>query len=338
MKYQTTEAFARSMDQNDLLQSYRQQFHIPKGPTGEDVIYFAGNSLGLQPRKAREYIGQEFEDWARFGVGGHLQARHPWLSYHEELTEMTARLVGAKPNEVVVMNALTVNLHLMMVSFYRPSAGRHKILMEASAFPSDQYAAASQVKFHGRDPRESIVEVKARNNQRTLRTEDILAAIEQHRDSLALVLLGNVNYLTGQAFDMPAITEAAHRARVPAGFNLAHGAGNLKLSLDEWNVDFAVWCTYKYLNAGPGNLSGCFVHEKHSRDWGLPRFAGWWGHNKKTRFNMDPEFDPLPGAEGWQISNPPIFELAALRAATEIFDAATMSEIRKKSELLTGYL
>jgi kynureninase len=338
MNYQNNESFARSMDAGDTLQSYRDQFHIPKTAAGKDAVYLAGTSLGLQPRKARRYIEEELEDWARFGVGGHFQARHPWLSYHENLTGMTARLVGAKPLEVVVMNTLTANLHLMMVSFYRPSARRHKILVEGGAFPSDQYAVASQVRFHGREPQESVLELKPRKDEWTLRTEDIVATIERHRDSLALVLLGNVNYLTGQAFEMQAITEAAHRAGVPAGFNLAHGAGNLKLSLHDWNVDFAVWCTYKYLNAGPGNLSGCFVHENHSRDWRLPRFAGWWGHNKKTRFQMGPDFDPLPGAEGWQLSNPPIFQLAALRAAMEIFDSATMTEIRKKSELLTGYL
>ena len=334
MKFQNTEAFAHSMDESDTLKSYRSQFHIPPG----HAIYFAGNSLGLQPRKAREYINQELDDWARLGVEGHFHGKHPWLPYHENLTEMTARLVGAKPIEVVVMNTLTVNLHLMMVSFYRPTAKRHKIIVEGGAFPSDQYAVASQVKFHGRVPSESIVELWPRKGEATLRTEDINATIAEQGESLALVMLGNVNYLTGQAFDMQALTEAAHRVGAQAGFNLAHGAGNLLLNLHEWNVDFAVWCSYKYLNAGPGSLAGCFVHERHAHEWQLPRFAGWWGHNKKTRFQMGPEFDPLPGAEGWQLSNPPIFQLAALRASLEIFDSAGMAEIRKKGGRLTGFL
>ncbi|MBI3555043.1 MAG: kynureninase [Deltaproteobacteria bacterium] len=338
MKYQNTELFAHSMDESDTLKAYRTQFHIPPASKGGDMLYFAGNSLGLQPRKAREYINQELDDWARLGVEGHFHGKHPWLPYHENLTEMTARLVGAKPIEVVVMNTLTVNLHLMMVSFYRPTPKRHRILVEGGAFPSDQYAVASQVKFHGHQPHESIVELWPRKGEATLRTEDIVAKIAELGESLSLVMLGNVNYLTGQAFDMQALSEAAHKAGALAGFNLAHGAGNLLLNLHEWNVDFAVWCSYKYLNAGPGNLAGCFVHERHAREWQLPRFAGWWGHNKKTRFQMGSEFDPLPGAEGWQLSNPPIFQLAALRASLEIFDAATMTEIRKKGDRLTGYL
>lgn len=326
------------MDENDSLKEYRSKFHIPKTSTGEDCVYFAGNSLGLQPKNVKEYINEELSAWATLGVEGHFLARKPWLSYHENLTEMTARLVGAKPVEVVVMNTLTVNLHLMMVSFYRPTKTRHKIIVESGAFPSDQYAVASQVKFHGFDPRESIIELKPRSGEATLRPEDIIETIDKHSEHLALVMLGNVNYLTGQAFDMQAISRAAHKHGAYAGFNLAHGAGNLKLELHDWDVDFAVWCSYKYLNAGPGNLSGCFVHERHAHEFTLPRFAGWWGHNKKTRFLMGPDFDPLPGAEGWQLSNPPIFQLAALRASLEIFDAATMTEIRTKGDRLTGYL
>lgn len=326
------------MDESDPLKSFRERFHIPQTKDGRDILYFAGNSLGLQPKKAREYINEELDDWARLGVEGHFLGRHPWLPYHENLTEATARLVGAKPIEVVVMNTLTVNLHLMMVSFYQPTPKRHKILVESGAFPSDQYAVQSQAKFHGYDPKEAVIELKPRTGEATLRTEDILETLEQRGHEIALVMLGNVNYLTGQAFDMKAITEAAHKKGALAGFNLAHGAGNLHLELHDSNVDFAIWCSYKYLNAGPGNLSGCFVHEHHAREFALPRFAGWWGHNKKTRFLMGPDFDPLPGAEGWQLSNPPIFQLAALRASMEIFDEATMPELRKKSERLTGYL
>lgn len=326
------------MDESDPLKTFRDRFYIPKTQSQEDVIYLAGNSLGLQPKKVKEYISSELDDWARLGVEGHFLGRHPWLPYHENLTEMAARLVGAKPVEVVVMNTLTVNLHLMMVSFYRPTKQRHKIIVEAGAFPSDQYAVASQVKFHGFNPTESIIELKPRVGESVLRTEDILETIEQNGHELALVMLGNVNYLTGQAFDMEAISRAAHKHHAYAGFNLAHGAGNLLLALHQWDVDFAVWCSYKYINSGPGNLSGCFVHERHSHEFSLPRFAGWWGHNKKTRFLMGPEFDPLPGAEGWQLSNPPIFQLAAMRASLEIFDQATMPELRKKSERLTGYL
>jgi kynureninase len=327
MKYEKNERFAHSMDESDPLRTYRSQFNIPKNKEGGDVLYFAGNSLGLQPRKAREYINQELDDWARLGVEGHWMAKNPWLPYHENLTSQTTRVVGAKPIEVVVMNTLTVNLHLMMVSFYRPTPERFKILIEATAFPSDQYAVASQARFHGYDPAVAII-----------RTDDPLAAIEAEGESVALVMIGSVNFLTGEAYNIPAITEAAHKKGCKAGFDLAHGAGNLKLSLHEWGPDFAVWCNYKYLNAGPGGLAGCFVHERHAHDHTLQRFAGWWGHNKNTRFLMGPDFDPIDGAEGWQLSNPPIFQLAALRASMEIFDSVTMTEIRRKGDLLTGYL
>jgi kynureninase len=294
--------------------------------------------LGLQPKKAREYVLEELEDWGKFGVEGHFHARHPWLPYHENLTEQTARLVGAHPIEVVVMNTLTVNLHLMLVSFYRPTSSRFRILVEGGAFPSDQYAVASQVRFHGYDPKTAIIELTPRPGEEILRTEDIVAKIDAEGDSVALVLLGNVNYLTGQAFDMATITKAGHAKGCKVGFDLAHGAGNLVLNLHDVGADFAVWCSYKYINSGPGALAGCFVHERHARDVKLPRFAGWWGHNKSTRFQMGPEFDPIPGAEGWQLSNPPILQLAAMRASLEIFDAATIQALRKKSELLTGYL
>jgi kynureninase len=336
--FQATEEFALEMDAEDSLRSHREKFHFPKDAQGREMLYFCGNSLGLQPKRARPYIEQELDDWARFGVEGHFHARKPWMPYHEFLTESTARLVGARPIEVVVMNTLTVNLHLMLVSFYRPTRERPKILMEAGAFPSDQYAIASQVRFHGYDPKEVIVEVAPRAGESSIREEDLLQAIRREGSSLALVLLGNVNYLTGQKFSVAAVTEAAHSVGAYAGFDFAHGAGNLKLALHDDGPDFAVWCSYKYLNAGPGALSGCFVHERHARAPELPRFAGWWGQNKQTRFKMGPEFDPIAGAEGWQLSNPPIFQLAALRASMEIFDEVGMEAIRQKGDLLTGYL
>lgn len=337
MTYENTEAFARAQDEADPLRRFRSQFLFPKGPDGGPVAYFAGNSLGLQPKRAREYINEALDDWARFGVEGHFKAQKPWLPYHELLTEQAARLVGAKPVEVVVMNTLTVNLHLMMVSFYRPTPARHRLLVEAGAFPSDQYAVASQAKLHGFDPREAVVELSPRPGEETLRPEDVLAAIEREGGALALVLLGNPNFRTGQAFDMRAITQAGHRVGAKVGFDLAHGAGNLKLALHEDGPDFAVWCSYKYLNGGPGTLAGCFVHERHARA-DLPRLCGWWGHDKASRFKMEPGFVAIPGAEGWQLSNPPIFQMAALRASLELFDEATMPALRQKGDLLTGYL
>lgn len=337
--YENSESFAKSTDEKDPLRSFREEFLFPKSPAGKgEAIYLCGNSLGLQPKKAREYIGQELDDWAALGVEGHIHARKPWLPYHENLIESTARLVGAKPSEVVTMNSLSVNLHLMMVSFYRPTKERFKIIVEAGAFPSDQYAVASQARFHGFDPEQAIVELKPRTGEATLRTEDILSTIERDGPKTALVLLGNVNYLTGQAFDSRRITEAAHRRGCMMGLDLAHGAGNLRVQLHDWGVDFAAWCSYKYLNAGPGAIAGIFVHEKHVRDRTLPKFAGWWGHNKGTRFQMGPVFDPIPTAESWQLSNPPIFQLAALRASMEIFDRAGMDAIRAKGDKLTGFL
>ncbi|MCC6978792.1 MAG: kynureninase [Candidatus Melainabacteria bacterium] len=330
--------FALSLDKSDELAEFRKQFLIPKTKDGKEWIYMAGNSLGLQPIKVREYIGEELDDWAIHGVEGHWDAKHPWLPYHENLTEMAARLVGAKPVEVVIMNTLTVNLHLMMVSFYRPTKERYKIIIEADAFPSDKYAVDSQACFHGFDPQSAVVALRPRDGEFTLRHEDIMQAIEKEGQSLALVMLGNVSYLTGQAFDMKSIAAKAHSVGAQAGFNLAHGAGNLHLKLHDDDVDFAVWCSYKYLNSGPGSLAGCFVHERHSKDFSLPRFAGWWGHDKKTRFQMGPQFAPIPGAEGWQLSNPPIFQLAALRASMELFDKAGMAKLRQKGDLLTGYL
>jgi kynureninase len=336
--FEEGEAFARRMDAEDSLRHFRNEFLFPLNRDGEPVIYLVGNSLGLQPRKAKQYVMEELEDWERLGVEGHFHARHPWLPYHETLTAQTARLVGARPLEVVVMNTLSVNLHLMMVSFYRPTRERFRILVEAGAFPSDMYAVASQARFHGFDPREAILRLEPRPGEDTLREEDILDTIDRHGPEIALVLMGNVNYLTGQAFDMKAITRAAHERGCRVGFDLAHGAGNLRLSLHDDGPDFAVWCSYKYLNGGPGTLGGVFVHERHGHMPGIPRFEGWWGHDKTTRFQMGPQFVPLPGAEGWQLSNPPILQMAVLRASMELFDQATMTALRLKGDLLTSYL
>lgn len=336
--YQPGSEFASVLDEADPMREFRDRFNFPDFSDGRELIYFTGNSLGLQPKTAREYIDQEIDDWARFAVEGHLHARHPWLPYHEFVTEPMARIIGAKPIETIVMNSLTVNLHLMLVSFYRPEGIRRRIVIERGAFPSDQYAVKSQLRFHGVDPEDGLIELSPRDSESTLRTEDIVEMIDKNGDEIALVLLGGVNYYTGQAFDMAAITEAGHKAGAIVGFDLAHAAGNLHLSMHDWDVDFAVWCSYKYLNAGPGGIAGAFVHERHANSYDLPRFAGWWGHNKRTRFLMGPEFDPLPGAEGWQLSNPPILQLAALRASLEIFDDVGMSNLRAKSEALTGYL
>ncbi len=297
-----------------------------------------GNSLGLQPKSARAYIEQELEDWKNLGVEGHLRAKNPWLPYHEFLTEQMANVVGAQPIETVVMNSLTVNLHLLMVSFYRPTRERYKIVIEAGAFPSDQYAVQSQIKFHGFNVVDSLIELKPRENEAILRTEDIEKTIAENGDSVALVLLGGVNYYTGQAFDMQRVTEIGHKFSSVVGFDLAHAAGNLFLELHDWNVDFAAWCSYKYLNSGPGGIGGVFVHERHAEAFDLPRFAGWWGHDKETRFLMGDKFIPTKGAEGWQLSNPPIFQMASLRASLEIFDEAGMKNLVEKSKQLTGYL
>lgn len=336
--FQNDPSYALEMDARDPLKAFRQKFHIPPKKDGGEAVYFCGNSLGLQPHSARAYIERELKDWERLGVEGHFHAQNPWFSYHEFLTEKTARLVGATPNEVVNMNSLTVNLHLMMVTFYRPTPSRYKILMEHSAFPSDQYAVSSQVLFHQYDPSSAIIEMKPRAGDDCVRTEDIEKVISEEGDSIALVLFGGVNYYTGQLFDMGRLTKAAHARGCLVGFDLAHAAGNVLLKLHDWDVDFAVWCTYKYLNAGPGAIAGCFVHERHTKKTELPRFAGWWGHDKSTRFLMGPLFRPIQSAEGWQLSNPPVIQLAALKASLDIFDEAGMENLRKKSEWLTGYL
>ncbi|WP_367388951.1 kynureninase [Lewinella sp. LCG006] len=338
MTYQTTREYAQTQDEKDPLCGFRQRFHLPHQNNGEPFIYLCGNSLGLQPKTTKAAIEQELLDWQNLGVEGHLHAQNPWLPYHEFLTEKMAEIVGAKPIEVVMMNTLTVNLHLMMVSFYRPQGKRTKILMEADAFPSDRYAISSQLKFHGYDPSEHLLELKARAGEVLVREEDIAKILEEQGAEIALVLLGNTNYYTGQFFDMPEITKLAHAQGCMVGFDCAHGAGNVPLELHASGADFAVWCSYKYLNSGPGSVSGCFVHERHAHDKALPRFTGWWGHNKATRFGMRDDFDPIPGVEAWQLSNPPILSLAAIKASLEVFAEAGMNNLRQKSLALTGYM
>lgn len=330
-------SFAARMDAADPLKQFRSEFLFPKQKNGKDVLYFVGNSLGLQPKKARAYVEEVLTDWEVLGVEGHSAGKHPWYPYHEFLTESTARLVGAKPIEVVVMNTLTVNLHLMLTSFYRPTKNKFKIVIESGAFPSDQYAVASHAKLHGIDPKEAILEWCPRPGESVLNLEDLKGLVQREGDSIALILLGDVNYRTGQAFPLKEIAGLAHTKEIVFGVDLAHGAGNLELHLHDDGVDFAVWCSYKYLNAGPGALGGCFVHEKYAKDFSRPRLEGWWGHDKKNRFLMEPSFRPMAGAEGWQLSNPPILPMATLRASMEIFDKAEMHNLRKKSELLTGY-
>ncbi len=336
-EFQSGEDFAAAMDERDPLREFRDRFLFPKNADGH-CIYLCGHSLGLQPKTAAAYIDQELKDWAQLGVEGHFHAKNPWMPYHRLLTEQTAELVGAEPVEVVVMNSLTVNLHLMMVSFYRPTKARHKIVIERGAFPSDQYAVQSQIRFHGFDPAGSLIELAPRPGEFCLRDEDIDAAIEQSKDEIALILLAGVNYATGQVFDMARITRAGHAHGCVVGFDLAHAAGNLPLKLHEWGPDFAVWCSYKYLNGGPGCAGGCFVHERHSQGWDLPRFAGWWGHDEEARFKMGPDFRAMSGADGWQLSNPSIVSLAVLRSSMNIFHEAGIERLRAKSVLLTGYL
>lgn len=329
--------FAKQLDQDDELYFYRNQFHIPKDKDGNDLIYMSGNSLGLQPRSTKDYIHQELEDWAKLGVEGHTDAKNPWLSFHEFLTESMSKLVGAKPIEVVVMNTLTVNLHLMMVSFYRPTKERFKIVIESDAFPSDKYAVESQLRHHGYDDKDGLILWKPRKGEELLHYEDLEKILKEHGKTVALILIGGVNYYTGQVFDLKRITQLGHNYGCVLGFDCAHGAGNIKLDLHDSGADFAVWCTYKYLNSGPGSLAGCFVHERHAYNNNLNRFTGWWSHNKQTRFNMRQEFDVLPGAEGWQLSNPPILSMAAIKASLDIFNKVGIEKLVEKSKKLTGY-
>lgn len=337
MTFQNTLQFAQQLDAQDELKNYRNEFIFPQH-NGKNVIYFTGNSLGLQPKRTKKYIDEVMNDWATHAVEGHFYVQKPWWDYHERFAAPLSKIVGAKPSEVTVMNTLTVNLHLLMVSFYRPTAKRYKIICEEKAFPSDQYMFQSQVHFHGYKPEDAIVEIKRREGENNIRLEDILAKIEEVGDELALVLFGGVNYYTGQVFDMKTITQAGHKAGAKVGFDLAHAAGNIKLQLHDWNVDFAAWCSYKYMNSGPGNASGCFVHEKHHHDNDLPRFAGWWGHNKERRFKMEPTFDPVHGADGWQISNLPILSLAPYLASVEMFDEIGMDKLIQKRDNITAYL
>ena len=333
MNYEASLSFAEQMDQNDPLKDYRRMFHFHR-MGGKEVIYFCGNSLGLMSKTTTEMVNKELEVWAKKGViGQHTY----WEPYHEHLSKSTARLVGAKPSEVVVMNALTVNLHLLLISFYQPTGNRNKIVIEKGAFPSDQYAVESQIKLHGLNPKDVLLELSPREGEKALHTEDILETLKEHGDSIATILIGGVNYYTGQAFDMEAITKAGQKIGAYVGFDLAHAAGNIMLDLHDWGVDFAAWCSYKYLCAGPGSPGGVFIHERHG-NWDGPRLSGWWGHDKQTRFQMGPDFVPIKGAEGWQISNAPILAMACLRASMAIFDKVGMSLIRSKSEKLTGYM
>lgn len=337
-KYQLGLEYAQQQDQSDPLAPYRNKFHIPQNKQGKKVIYMTGNSLGLQPKTTADYIHKELEDWAQLGVDGHTKGKHPWLHYHEYLTEPMAKIVGAKPLEVIVMNTLTVNLHLMMVSFYQPTPKRYKILIEADAFPSDRYAVESQLRHHGYDPKEGLVLWKSREGEELANYDDLKAILESQGEEIALIMIGGVNYYTGQFFDLKRISQWGHKYGCLVGFDCAHGAGNVELDLHDSGVDFAVWCTYKYLNSGPGSLGGAFVHERHAHNKDLNRFTGWWSHNKKTRFKMRDDFDQLPGAEGWQLSNPPILSMAAIRASLAIFNEVGMEKLVTKSKKLTGYL
>ncbi len=333
---QASLSYAQEQDVQDELRSYREKFYIPEQENGKPHIYLCGNSLGLQPKITKDYIQQELNDWQRYGVDGHIKAKNPWLPYNEFLTNKMAKVVGAKPIEVVVMNTLSVNLHLLMVSFYRPTKNRYKILIESDAFPSDRYAVESQLKFHGYE--NGLVELKPRKREDLLRNEDIEATIENQGNEIALILIGSPNYYTGQAFNIKRLAELGHKKGCIVGIDLAHGAGNLKLELHDSNVDFAAWCTYKYLNSGPGSLGGCFIHERYAKAFDLPRFTGWWGHNKETRFGMRDDFNAITGAEGWQLSNPPILSLAAINASLDIFDEVGMDALIKKSKKITAYL
>ena len=337
MTYQNSLDYAKQLDQEDPISYLRNEFHIPRDKEGKEWLYFTGNSLGLQPKITSKYIEQELDDWANFGVEGHFEAKNPWLSYHELLTDTMAKVVGAKPVEVVVMNTLTTNLHLLMVSFYQPSKTKYKIIIESDAFPSDRYAVQSQLSFHGFDPEEALIEWKPKEGKELLELEDLKSILDSQGDDVALLLIGGVNYYTGQYLDIKKIAELGHAKKCMVGIDLAHGAGNIQPNLHDSSIDFAAWCTYKYLNSGPGSLSGLFVHEKHAQRKDLPRFAGWWNHNKETRFNMRQPFDVMSGAEGWQLSNPPILSMAAIKASLDIFEKVGMDALVKKSKKLTGF-
>lgn len=337
MQFENSLAFARKMDKADPLRSFRKEFYIPK-VNGKDSIYLCGNSLGLQPRAVEKHVMTEIEDWRKYGVEGHLHARNPWLYYHHLFTRPLCNLVGGKKDEVVCMNNLTVNLNIMMVSFYRPSGSKTKIVIEGSAFPSDYYAVEQQIRFHGLRAEDNIIELLPRKGEATLRTEDILATLTKHKDEIALILLGGVNYYTGQFFDIKAISDCCQKNKLTLGLDLAHAIGNVELKLHDWNIDFATWCSYKYLNSGPGGVSGVFVHNKYAKRPDLPRFAGWWGNAEKTRFKMEKNYVPQEGAAGWQMSNAPVMNMAAHKASLELFEKAGIKNLRKKSVQLTAYL
>ncbi|MBT8261087.1 MAG: kynureninase [Bacteroidia bacterium] len=329
--------FAKEQDRNDYLKHYRNQFHIPKNKDGNEWLYFTGNSLGLQPKTTKNYIGQELEDWANLGVEGHFEAKNPWVKYHEYLTDSMAEIVGAKPIEVVITNTLTTNLHLLMVSFYQPTKSKYKIVIESDAFPSDRYAVQTQLEFHGYNVEDALIEWKPPKGEELLNIEDLNSILDEQGDEIALLLIGGVNYYTGQYLNLKRITELGHSKGCMVGIDLAHGVGNIKPELHHSEVDFAAWCTYKYLNSGPGSLAGLFVHEKHAYNKDLKRFAGWWSQNKSTRFNMRQPLDVIPGAEGWQLSNPPILSMAAIKASLDMFNEVGMDALREKSIKLTGY-
>ena len=337
MQFKNTLDFARELDAGDKLASYRDQFIFPQHE-GKNVIYFTGNSLGLQPKSAKKYVDEIMTDWANIAVEGHFYAEKPWWDYHERFSAKLAKVVGAKPAEVTVMNTLTVNLHLLMVSFYRPQGKRYKIICEEKAFPSDQYMISSQVRFHGYNPDYAIVEIKRREGENNFRTEDILAKIKEIGEECALVLIGGVNYYTGQVLEMETITRAGHEIGAFVGWDLAHAAGNIELNLSEWKVDFAAWCSYKYMNSGPGNASGCFINEKYHNQKDIPRFEGWWGHSKERRFLMEPEFQPENGADAWQISNAPVLALAPYLASLEMFEEVGMPALIEKRNKIVAYL
>ena len=330
--------YAKDQDLRDPLAHYRTKFHIPKNEEGNEWLYFTGNSLGLQPKETKNHIKQELDDWANLGVEGHFEGKNPWMPYHEFLTETMAQIVGAKPIEVVIMNTLTTNLHLLMVSFYQPTKLKHKILIESDAFPSDRYAVETQLKFHGFDPSDSLIEWSPRQGETLLNIEDLESILESQGEEIALLLIGGVNYYTGQYLDLKKISQLGHKKGCKVGIDLAHGVGNIQPNLHESGVDFAAWCTYKYMNSGPGSLGGIFVHERYANDQTLKRFAGWWSQNKATRFDMRQPLDITPGAEGWQLSNPPILSMAAIKASLELFSEVGMNALIKKSRLLTGYL
>ena len=338
IKFETSFDFAIKMDQNDELKSYRDSFHFPVDSNGNKILYFTGNSLGLQPKTTKEAVEQELDDWANFAVEGHFKAKNPWMPYHELLTNDMAKLVGAQPEAVVIMNSLTANLHFLMISFYNPTKKRFKILIESDAFPSDRFAVKSQLKLHGFDPKNDLIEWSPRTNENLLRIEDLKEIIKKNGDEIALILVGGVNYYTGQLLDLKKIAQIGHSKGCKVGIDLAHGVGNVNLKLHESGIDFAAWCTYKYLNSGPGSLGGIFVNNKHKKNKSLKRLTGWWGQNKSKRFKMREELDISNGAEGWQLSNPAILSMAAIKASLELFRKVGMNKLRMKSIKLTGYL